>query len=378
MHKTPRIEFLLESRVNGIYIHTPKNVEFTLDDSNVRISLHPKRLLDNTASIDDLICKVEASYEVSQEIWLFVKALVSHNTMIRVADDLSLPYIREHTQEILINKKGEVSKGFSPRRNHCPIDIATLLEEVELQLYESAKRFLHLLRWRQKTDSNAELIESSSLFWKFEESDHYHLTPLQEGIPITLHMKKGLEWEESHALDLHQLWSKKELTEPLGHIILNEAKSLISTSPASAILMIACALESAVKIHISNQVPDAFWLLEETSAPPIPKILKSYIPLLHEKQGKDMTFWKKLQPTREKIQWLIEDRNKIAHTGKPPERINLELIHEYSLLVSDYLYILDFLDGHEWAKSLVSNKTKKLLNWPETGNRETSITLTVL
>ncbi|RZK26823.1 MAG: hypothetical protein EOO43_01670 [Flavobacterium sp.] len=47
-------------------------------------------------------------------------------------------------------------------------------------------------------------------------------------------------------------------------------------------------------------------------------------------------------------------------------------------LVSDFLYILDVLDGHEWAKSLVSFKLRKSFGWPEPKDQRINITISQL
>ena len=70
-----------------------------------------------------------------------------------------------------------------------------------------------------------------------------------------------------------------------------------------------------------------------------------------------------MKPHIKRVQQLVELRNKVAHTGKIP--IEAEPIAGYLELVSDLLYLLDVLAGHDWAKSLASYEFCKSLDWPD-------------
>lgn len=172
----------------------------------------------------------------------------------------------------------------------------------------------------------------------------------------------GIHWDSEHSTDLQELWSVNDLAEPLGHALVREAAALASESPRSSILIMTAALETAVKMHISHVAPDTAWLLEEIPSPPIFKILRDYIPAIHRIRGNEIHFWEKVKPSIKKVQKLIELRNKVAHTGKIPE--DAGPIRNDLILVSDMLYLLDVLDGHDWAKPLVSHDLRKALNWP--------------
>lgn len=178
----------------------------------------------------------------------------------------------------------------------------------------------------------------------------------------------GIRWDDEHPSDLQALWSAADLTEPLGHALLREAAALAIESPRSAILIMATALETAVKIHISKIVSNTGWLMEEMPSPPIHKVLRSYIPLIHRAHGKEVDYWVKLKPFINKVDHLFRIRNKVAHTGQIPEKVDSVVkvgpIQDYLELVSDMLYLLDVLDGHDWAKTRVSHALRMALDWP--------------
>ena len=293
--------------------------------------------------------------------------------MLRVANGFSLPYKPEG--EILINEDGQCEDGFYPRRYLYPSDIQLLIENAESELSSQAGKLLKLLRWRQGVDAPGEIMEHQTLYWKAEEGN-YSSAPFDGGPHHTevVPVMYGLHWNDADAKDLQQLWEKDGIEEPLGHTLVREAEALAYESPRSAILIMTAALETAVKMHISSIAADTEWLMEEVPSPPISKILRDYIPLVHLRRGNELVFWDNVKPFIKKVQKLIELRNKIAHTGKIPE--DAIPVHESIELVSDLLYLLDVLAGHVWAKSLASYEFRKALGWPAPRYERTMVCIT--
>jgi len=359
------IDFILIINVEGMHFqpHKPEGIEFKVDsEDNLRFVLRPKDPEEDACGHRlGLECKVYKSYPASDKQVKFVTAFNKHRKMINVSDEITLPF--KPNDEILISEDGICADRFSPRRDLLPTYILEIIESVELELNKHADRFFKLLRWRQFCDAPGEVLKSSSLYWRVGEGE-YPITPLDGGTSnvSTVNGMFGIHWSERHKNDMQNLWLNEGLTEPLGHTLLREAATLSQESPRSSILMITAALETAVKTHISKIVPDAKWLMEKSPAPPIDKILRQYIPLLHKNKSGKINFWKKLNPEINKVEKLIVIRNKIAHTGKLPEIT--KPVQNYIELVSDFLYIIDVLDGHEWAKSLVGYELRKSLDWP--------------
>jgi SOS response associated peptidase (SRAP) len=113
-----------------------------------------------------------------------------------------------------------------------------------------------------------------------------------------------------------------------------------------------------------NDAPDANWLVKEMPSPPIHKMLRTYIPKLHLHQGKPLADWQKLAPLFKAIGELAEDRNVLTHTGEMTARASDNLPVTLKV-ISDLLYILDVLEGHEWAKGNVQHSTRLKLGWPK-------------
>jgi hypothetical protein len=366
------IDFVLVAQIKGLHFHfhCPEGIKFTPDtDNGLSFTLIPTDP-ENDASGHrmGLTCKAYATYSATEEQCLFVDSY-NRKVMLRVAKGINLPF--QPKGDVLIAEDGSVKVGFSPRLDLCPSDISSLIKRVESELTGHIDRFLKLLRWRQGIDAPHEIVKDRALYWRVEGSD-YPLAPLEINETAVGSGMVGIHWDVNHSLALEKIWVAKDTTEPLGHALLREAANLVSESPRSAIMIMTAALETAIKMHISHLAPDTAWLISEIASPPIFKILRDYIPALHRARGKEIDFWDKTKPFIKKVQTLVEIRNKVAHTGKIPD--DAGPIQNDIALVTDMLYVLDVLNGHEWAKSRVGYELCNALDWSYSSDYKVTIT----
>jgi hypothetical protein len=360
-----QIEFTLTGRVTGMHFQPlrPEGIEFNVTDpSPLRSTLRPYNQEGvNDSAWRDLECKVYAAMQVTEYQLAFATSYISSQTMLNVAEDITLPF--EKNGKVLITTEGTYEPSFHPRRKHCPVEIRELLDKAEIELTQQMDRFLKLIRWRQGIDAPGEIVHNRSLYWRTKDGP-YSCAPLSNHSPTEFEIPAmfGIHWEEDNVSDLRELWANANLTEPLGHALVREAGALAKDSPRSAILIMTSALETAVKMHISRIASDTAWLMEEIPSPPIFKILRDYIPDIHKRRGTVLDYWPKLHPWFKKVQKLIEARNKVAHTGTIPD--DVPPIWDSLQTVTDLLYILDVLDGHEWAKERVGYPLRLELGWP--------------
>lgn len=71
--------------------------------------------------------------------------------------------------------------------------------------------------------------------------------------------------------------------------------------------------------------------------------------------------WSGIRHLSKKLQTYVELRNQLIQYGKA----NFDNKDAFALvdLVSDILYVLDFLSGHVWAQSNVSSALARELGW---------------
>lgn len=377
MKNNAKICFVSVAHVQGLHFepHKPEGIEFVpSSDCDLRFLLKPKDPeSDGSGHRVGIELKVYATYAVTSEQARFVDSY-NNQLMVRVADGTKLPLLSQG--ETLIAADGTFAKNYHPRRHLCPEDILKMIQRVEEELALRGDRFLKLLRWRQGIDAPGEMVTHRSLYWKVGEGD-YPLAPLDGGHSMEFGVPAmfGIHWDEQNRDDLNALWSAVDQAEPLGHALLREATTLSSHSPRSAILIMTAALETATKMHISRVAPDTSWLMEEIASPPIFRMLRDYIPTVHVSKGRNMDFWNVIKPLIKKTQELVEIRNKVAHTGTIPG--DAGNIQDYLRVVADLLYVFDVLDGHEWAKSLVSHSLRSSLGWPPPRQGRTTVQIRV-
>jgi hypothetical protein len=202
-----------------------------------------------------------------------------------------------------------------------------------------------------------------ALYWRIAEGSYSIVGRKRQG-GFTTRSPAGIEWTHEDQHEFTALWAQPTAEEPLAHELLREAKVALDGSPRSALLLTATALETGVKTHASKLVPDAGWLLSEMPSPPIHMMLRKYLPSLHASRGTRLADWAKLKPLFNDAAKLAEYRNDLTHTGQMPAEA-LAALPGLMNSVSDLLYVLDVLEGHQWAKECVGHKTRALLGWPE-------------
>ena len=364
-NNSSNIDVIFETFTKGIFFnpHKEDGLEFIpKNESNIRFKLKPVDPNEDASGLSrGLLCQLITNYSVTNEQFEFIDAYNNSSKMLRLAEGYSLPF--KYNEKTLIDENGIFAKGYHPKRYLCPHDICELIQNIEKELIIKSDHFLKILRWRQGFDGPANIIETQNLYWKTGDSG-YPLAPSSGG-PGTIYRSstpQGIQWNDEDDNDLQELYSIDNASEPLSHTLLREGISLSDESPKSAILIIFAALETAVKMHISFMAPDTSWLLEKTPSPPIFKLLRDYIPLIHESRGETIAYWDKVKPSFKNVSKLVELRNKVAHTGQIPD--GFESVQTYIVLVSDMLYMLDVLAGHQWAKSHISHELRKSLGWP--------------
>jgi len=147
---------------------------------------------------------------------------------------------------------------------------------------------------------------------------------------------------------------------PLAYELIREAWALSQTHPRSALIAAMTALEIAIKQFIADRVPDASWLMDNSPAPDVIKLLTDYVPTLDPPPGAPMTATRVERIPNELLVLLKKrrnQRNQVAHQpaaynrsrqGGPPE-ITSERAKTAVLAVREVLYRLDAADGYQWA-----------------------------
>jgi hypothetical protein len=344
--------FLLVGQLNDMMFnpHLPEGLTVRLGKPEVDVALSGVSHPINYRAQGALFCSLE-EFE-------FVQGLISGRYIPIPDAPLSLPHRAYGDEKIAAD--GIIAEGYGLRQHHLPPNVRALCTNAQAHLAGQVSRLVRLFRWSQNVDAphNAFNFSGGALYWKVDPTqEEFRLVPLQSNAqrgrsPI------GIRWSEDDQQQLKALLAS-DAEEPLAHELKREGTALLSTAPRSALLALNSALEIGVKQHVAAVAPQTAWLMEEMPSPPIHKLLRRYLPILHADRT-DIP-WDNLRTLCKSAQELAETRNKLAHGGKIASD---EDIGKYITVVQDWIYLLDFLDGHVWAADHLSAETRKNLGWP--------------
>jgi hypothetical protein len=272
---------------------------------------------------------------------------------------ISLPHIGPRTKRELITSDGALAEGYRLPLKHYPDDLQTIYKAASEELTAETLRFIKQIMWFFNLSHLNDPLRHRSLYCNTHGGD-YHLIEYPKSV-IGNRWQNDIIWSGENISGFFSLW-KSASEEPLGHELLREAGSTLHSAPRSALLMLASALEVAVKSYISDRAPTTQWLLTELQSPPVPIMLRKFVPTLKPVQAVSIADWSGLNPMFKRIDNLVRARNHLTHRGK--WSVTTDQLVEFKEDVSDVLFILDYLSGERWAINKIRRETCRLLKWP--------------
>jgi hypothetical protein len=376
-HPEPKLNFLFMDHLRGFFFNPfrPDGLTFAAHEPNqVDLSLKPSDPENDSGGIRlGLTCRARCTVNVPQSVHQFASLMLSGRFDRSTGATLKLPHVLNGEEKI--DGSGFIQAGYHVPFEYFPTEVQTICDLVGSRLKGLAERFIKLLRWQQEIDGPHALFEGPPpLYWNAGGADYYGVG--FRGQSSGSRSPLGITWDADDQREMLSIWSQVDLVEPLAHEMLREAKAAMVSSPRSALLIAASALEVGVKIHISKIAPEASWLAREMPSPPVHKMLRVYIRDLHVRRGTQLPDWDKLRPLLTAAEELAKARNDLTHKGEMPEKTRASL-PEALMVVTDLLYILDVLEGHEWAKGNVRAATCRMLGWPKPRRARMFVRMTV-
>lgn len=140
---------------------------------------------------------------------------------------------------------------------------------------------------------------------------------------------------------------QNEFEIPLGHTFIREAHEILDKSIRSSLVLLATGLEVGIKQSLTIKLPEATWLIMNAPTPPLHTIIREYYPTLYPQfaVNKEIT---------DLIRKVSKLRNELVHQGK--FNLSESKIQEYIFLAKDFLYYIDYIQGHIWAKEIINRK----------------------
>jgi len=339
--------FSLSGTLRGFIFnpHKPEGLEFRPTDNNFIFRLSPIKPEQDGSGSDGILYDVSKKYDVSENIYSFFYSLSNRVYKLMEESPINLPHYSKGDK--VIDECGNIKEGYGLLFHNLPAPIRDLCDQSKSEMQPQFYRFIRLLFWSQNVDIDENpFVEKPTLYYRLCDQTYCRIVPRHRNPEMVNRAPFGVVWDADEEEIIQNLWQTK-LPAPLWHELLQEAITIKDSAPRAALLTVASALEAGVKQHISMLLPHSSWLMENMPSPQIHKMLRDFIPTLCSDFVKYEVKFDKLKDAFRDCQYLMEDRNKLAHTGHLPDRANVE---EYILVVKDLLYILDYIRGNKWAK----------------------------
>ncbi len=358
-HEEQHIEFLLDIWLEGIEFNPvrPEGLSFSIAGTpELNLSLRPTQPgQDPFGGQQGLTCKITGSFSALEIQKEFVAALNRRRFTPYTGMPFKLPYIKEGIEQI--DTDGGLREGFSLPFDAYPPVLKKLCDDAERVLFANAERFIKMLIWRLQIIAPPNFIAHQHVYWQVDNAGFYAVGFKKSAFQIQVPV--GITWDERDKAELQALWDEG-FEEPLAHELLREAKTLAQSSPRSALLILAAALETGIKTYIMRKAPQTAGLVDKVPSPPVSQLFKDYLPKLHASVGCLVPYWTELSSLFTSCKKLFEDRNRLAHGS---ESLEPDKLAAYIDAATELLYLLDVLEGHDWAKEYVGTGIKQL-GWP--------------
>jgi hypothetical protein len=361
MTTTRKLKFMSLADIEGLMFNPAQPSGIRLRRSGrhaLAVPLIPKSAEDDPfGNRRGLDCRLYRSYSIDRVLFNFMDKLNSRIFTPYPGMTIKLPHVGKRRE--LIASDGTLAQGYALSWKHYPDDLKPILEKVFAELTIETQRFIKLLMWFFNISHVHEPVRHLSLYCNTRGRPYYlvNLPHSSEG-----HWQNDVVWNEPNGSGFTSLF-KSASEEPLSHELFREAGSLLHSAPRSALLMLASALEVAVKSYITERAPVTQWLLTELQSPPVSKILRQFVPTLKPAGAVSVSNWSELKLMFNRLDKLITARNHLTHRGAL--EVTVKALTEFRDDVSDMLFIFDYLNGEPWARNNVRKQTCQALKWPD-------------
>ena len=145
----------------------------------------------------------------------------------------------------------------------------------------------------------------------------------------------------------------------MAHQLLREAWNLRHQNPRGSLIIGVAAAEVGTKALIVDLVPVVRAFVDDLPAPPLVKLVKHSLRELPIRAdvAPDLRCPKSLLRI---LDAAVQDRNAVVHRGVLPSLPLYKTLQS----IREYLYLLDFYSGEQWAAAHLTEETRVALGRP--------------
>lgn len=225
-------------------------------------------------------------------------------------------------------------------------ELVAYLAVVRAELTEAASRLATVLRWSLNRVGTSQPFVPSDLRWSFDGRTWHSTPPL---LPDRTGFRDASDavqiGPEEHPI-VEAMLNTESFQEPLARQLLLEGGALAEENPRAAWVLAIASAEVGIKQFFAAQgYVEEGWV--EKQSPPLTDLIRDHLPKVSpaDKASSEGAFVPKA--IRRVLHGGVEARNKIVHQGSnvPSRDEMVELLWA----VNDFLYLLDWAAGEDWA-----------------------------
>jgi hypothetical protein len=347
----PTIYFRGRGRITDLFLNKDDVIAFDYGGPQNIIVSFRRTTADESASEDVLNAEYELTFEqpASATIRAMFEALLRGEMPIGSLPSTTVIKNSNGTSQSFLNVSddGVIKSGVAPMEL-LPQAFRDFIELAYREPRRCLKHTTTALRWRVNARGDPNPWVGGSAMWSLDKTEWRPLPTswrfeFSGGSALRIGPKTNAEIEA---------FVRAGSGEPVSHELFREAWAQRNENPRSALVIGIAACEVAIKLCVSQIVPDAQWLVENLPSPPIVKLLTEYFPKLPIPKLNGKVVTPEIVADLKKGVLL---RNQIAHTG---EAVSQDTCREILESVRDVLWLCDYYSGHGWALYYVSDETR--------------------
>jgi hypothetical protein len=329
------MRFRLIAAVSGLVLHHPLpdgRVRLTVEGAHtVAVILRPQPKREQKRFPGTVRCEAEARFTPSPAVLAGFQAL-SVNELPEGSHLPADPRKYVHEGRLALMNLGPL----------LPKPMRSVVDQTQRELKLAAERAVELTRWRRGEPGPHQPLGFVRTEWTVGR--RWHRMPGE--VHVTVRSRSIPAFTDTVVEEIQGLIDSG-VAPPLAHSLFREAVEQSSSNPRSSLVIAVAALEVGVKQYLAARLPELAWWLDETSAPPIVKILADYLAPL---EGYELG-----QPIRDELTKAVNTRNRLVHSGQASKFVGKRLQDTLDAIDAT-LWWLDVLSGRSWAQRHVQRE----------------------
>jgi len=243
----------------------------------------------------------------------------------------------------IVDLQGNIKPRWIVNFDLLPKGAKPWFREIYAELSEQLTNFVKTVRWVQNTAGGHRPFSSVGAFWSLDGEEWSHFP---SNTNVKIHQPRPIEASDAARLKMAAIVND-QICEPISHDLMREAGELVARTPRSALLVAFAALETGIKGQLKRMIPDASGLIDEMPSPPLLKMFQEVLPSTIKAKGLSSDHFPLKKHAKDYLQKWVTQRNQVTHGTK--HSVDADKVEEFIQFAKDILYLLDHIEGHEWA-----------------------------